>query len=102
MLFNFQLIELNLKNKNINYNRNIDFLFYNRNHDNKKNNNIILLLNLLKNKYNIKVVGDNLEGFDNYGVISREMLRKILSNTKITFSTSENFYSFFVLEFNHV
>ena len=43
-------------------------------------------------------MGDRLNGFNNYGIISRNKLNNILSRTKIVFGTSENIYSFFVID----
>jgi len=106
------LIEKTIKNKKYIYNfqltellyiaapkkKNIDILFYNRDHANKKNIKIINFLNFLNQKYKIKIVGDYLPGFDNCGIVSREKIKKILSKTKMIFATLENPYSFFVLD----
>ena len=89
---------MNLKKKIYSKKKNIDFLFYNRNHANKENKNIIKLLLKLKNRFDVRIVGDRLNGFNNYGIISRSKLDNILSRTKIVFGTSENIYSFFVID----
>ncbi len=79
----------------------IDFLFYHRIHNNK-NNKIIkyFIQNSNKEKFKIIVVGDpiNSKNVKNLGYISRNKIKKLLKKTKCTFGSSENLYTFFVLD----
>ena len=95
-VYNFQLTELKKLSK-IKIKK-IDIIFYNRNHSNKENEKIIKLLRTLKSDFDVRIVGDFLYGFKNYGIISRNKLNKILSKTKIVIGTSENVYSFFIID----
>ena len=82
-LFNFQLYGLKILNF-INFNKEIDILYYNRNHFTKKNKKVIKLLHYLKSQYSILIVGDNLKGFKNVGTIRREKVIQLLKKTKLT------------------
>ena len=94
--FNFQFYNFEFhKSKK----KDIDILFYYRNHQNKFSNNIIKILKKLKNKkFKILVVGDKLDGFENIGIIKRANLLEYLKRTKYTFLSIENTYSFFSLD----
>jgi hypothetical protein len=94
--FNFQFYNFQFhKSKK----KDIDILFYYRNHQNKFSNNIIKILKKLKNKkFKILVVGDKLDGFENIGIIKRANLLEYLKRTKYTFLSIENTYSFFSLD----
>jgi len=81
--------------------KNIDFLIYYRLHKNKNNEMIeYFIKNTLDKKYKIIVVGDpiNLKNVHNMGYISRVKIKKLLSNTKYTFGSSENLYTLFLLD----
>lgn len=81
--------------------RNIDFLIYHRNHNNKNNSIINYFVNnsFFKN-YKIVVVGDKLNSnnIKNMGYVKRDVVKKLLSKTKYTFGSSENLYTLFVLD----
>ena len=79
----------------------IDFLIYNRKHNNKNSALVeYFIKNTLDKNYRITVVGDpiNLKNIDNRGYISREKVKSLLANTKCTFGSSENLYTLFVLD----
>jgi hypothetical protein len=87
---------LKKKNKKI-----IDFLIYNRKHNNK--NNIFaehFIKNSLHKKYKITVVGDpiNLKNINNIGFVKRKKIKSLLRKTKFTFGSSENLYTLFILD----
>lgn len=81
--------------------KNIDFLIYHRLHNNK-NNSIIyqFIKSTLKKKYKIFVIGDkiNSKNVKNMGYVSRAAVKKLLTNTKYTFGSSENLYTLFTLD----
>ncbi|CAN1593741.1 hypothetical protein MCEME31_00234 [Candidatus Pelagibacterales bacterium] len=77
----------------------IDFLIYHRIHDNKNNSLIKYFLeNSMHKKLKIIVFGDriNSNNVHNMGYISRDKVKKLLTNAKFTFGSSENFYTFYV------
>jgi len=79
----------------------IDFLIYHRMHSNKNNSFIKYFLeNSMHKKLKMIVVGDriNSNNVQNMGYISRDKVKKLLTNTKFTFGSSENFYTFYVLD----
>ena len=79
----------------------IDFLIYHRMHDNKNNSLIKYFLeNSMHKKLKIIVFGDriNSNNVQNMGYISRDKVKKLLTNAKFTFGSSENFYTFYVLD----
>ena len=94
--FNFQFYDIQFyKSKK----KDIDILFYYRNHQNKFSINIIKILHKLKSKkYKILIVGDKLRGFKNIGIINRIKLLEYLKRTRFTFLSIENTYSFFSLD----
>ena len=55
---------------------------------------------LSKKNYNVCVLGDKLKikGFKNFGLINNSKVKKILKNSKITFASSENLFSMFIIE----
>ena len=123
IIFSTNLLKKNLSKKTINKSKfnfiiknfrfkkikkkKIDFLIYYRAHKNK-----ILLFNydlikkLINLKFKIFVVGDKLElnGVKNLGYIDKKRLNILQSQSKYTFYSGENIYSFFILECisNHV
>jgi len=94
-LFNFQLYNLVfLKNKK----KNIDIIYYNRNHYTKKNDKILYILEKLKKNFNILIVGDKVANFKNLGIIPRDKMINFLKKTKFVFSSPENQLSYFALD----
>jgi hypothetical protein len=94
-LFNFQLYDFNFFNM---CKKNIDIVYYNRNYHTKENSVHLSILKKFKKRLNIFIVGDEVAGFKNLGIISRINLIKILKKTKFTFSSAENQLSYFVLD----
>ena len=99
--FNY-LISSNLKNKRIIYKKkNIDLLIYNRNYSVKEHYKMNSLIKyLLKKKYKVQCMGDNLaiKGLKNYNIINRERAIKLLQRTKLVISSPENPYSLFTMD----
>ena len=78
-----------------------DIVIYYRNHNTKNSKNLFKVLKLLSKKnYNVCVLGDKLKikGFKNFGLINNSKVKKILKNSKITFASSENLFSMFIIE----
>ena len=98
-IFNFCLQGINF-NKNIKK-KDIDFIFYLKNHKNKTNSllNKYIKLLLAKN-YRIYVVGERckFEKVKNLGFIERDELIKILNRSKFAINSGENLYSIFALD----
>lgn len=97
--FNFVLNALNLK-KNIKKKK-LQFLIYYKKHQNKLNlYPLELIKNLLKLKYKILVIGDELkiEGIKNLGYLNRNKLKRLLVKSKYAIISNENLYSFFTIE----
>lgn len=97
-LLNFQI--LYLYNKKISKNKkNIDFLIYYRKHSNKNYNYLkkILSHNIFKKNY---CIGNNfsLKSVNNLGVIDYLRAQDLLSRSRFTFVTSENFQSFYCMD----
>jgi hypothetical protein len=97
--FNYVLNALK-KNQTIKK-KNIDFLIYYRNHENKKSLfPYFFLKKIIKLGFSVNVVGDklNCEGVKNYGKLTNKKINKYLSRTKFSISSGENLLSFFTLE----
>lgn len=96
--FNFVLKNFKFKKKKKKY---IDFLIYYKKHKNKVSLFPIDLINkLIKNGYNIYVVGDslNIPLVKNCGFISRKKIFYLQSMARYTISSGENFLSLFSIE----
>ena len=107
---NFFQLKYSLKNKNYKFNfllndfkkkklkrKKYDFIIYFRNNSIKQSNYIYDLINLIKNNYNVTIIGDrvNLKGIRNLGYINRDKTKKIISNCKYAITNPENLYSYF-------
>ena len=98
--FNFIIDNFCQKLKKIK-NKNIDFLIYYRNHHNKKKLfPFNLIIKLIKEGYNINIVGDtlNIPGTKNHGFITNKKIIKLQQRSKFTIFSGENLYSIFILE----
>lgn len=94
-IFNF------IKFKNIKVKKQIDFLIYYRNHHNKKN--LIpkeTIRKLILHGFDVRIIGDylNLPKIKNYGYVSNNKVKSLLSKTYFTIPSEENIFSIFVLE----
>ncbi len=97
--FNFIVNKFFFKKKK--YKKEIDFIIYHREHENKKKlfpNNLIK--NLLLEGFNVNVVGDKLKipKIVNKGYLKNRNLLKLQKKAKFTISSNENLYSLFTLE----
>ena len=97
--FNFVLTFIK-ENKYRNKNFLFDIVFYYRKHNTKNSKKIFDIINLLSKKYKICIFGDKLEidGCKNYGRINNDKVKKLLDKSKVTFASSENLFSIFVIE----
>ena len=97
-LFNFCL--LFYKNRKLKK-KDIDFIFYYRNHPQKANNfHKSLIKKLSDNGFKIIVVGDFFmyKKIKNYINLPRKSLLNLLDKTKFSVGASDNFYSLFFLD----
>ena len=81
--------------------KNIDFLIYYKNHKNKKNLiNFKLLKKILKLNFKIYCIGDhlNLSNIINLKFVSKKKLNLLLSRTRFSINSEENFYSLYTLD----
>lgn len=94
-LFNFQLYNhkfYKIKKKNI------DIIFYNREHVTKNNIKLISILRKLNKNFKILIVGHYIKDFKNLGILNRKKLLNYLKKTRFIFSSPENLISFFSLD----
>ena len=99
--FNFVFKAIKKNKKKYPNKKNIDFLFYYRDHTNKKTFfPFELLKKLIKQNYNIKIVGDKiyLKGITNLGYVSFGKVNSLLKKTKFTVISNENIFSFFTID----
>ena len=97
--WNYQLKKID----KIKYNyikKDIDFLIYNRIHSNKEKSLIEKILNKIDKKKKIYIVGDIIYNpcVRNLGYVSNIKINKLLERTKFSIVTSENIFSFFIME----
>lgn len=80
--------------------KNIDYLFYYRDHSNKSNFVLKQIIFKLTQSKKVLIVGDKLIGKNivNLGNISRSKLLNYLGRTKFSINSGENFYSLFALD----
>lgn len=103
-IFDFQIIYYNsiAKNTNRMRNKNIDLIYYNREHKQKQNLTILNMLNFLSNHNHYKktVIGNNLplKNFSNLKIVEHKKLLFLLSKSRFTFFSPENYLSIFLLE----
>lgn len=96
--FNYVFKYINQKKKK---RKDIDFLIYFKDHKNKKElMNYKLLKKLLRLNFEILCVGDylNIPNVKNLGLVSKKKLNFLLSKTKFSICSEENFYSLFALD----
>ncbi len=97
---NFDFIFNYISKKNLKI-KNLDVLIYYKNHRNKKRSiNYGLINKLLELNLKIYCVGDRLEieNIINLSLISKKKLNSLLSKTKFSICSEENFYSLFTLD----
>lgn len=101
-IFDFQIFYYKQirQNKKIKNKKNIDLIFYNRNHISKKNNVVINIIKKISKKYNVVIVGDylNEKNVKNLNIIKKNKLNKNLQKAKFAFAAPENVLSMFTLE----
>ena len=96
--FDFIFNYVNKKNKKM---KNLDVLIYFKNHKNKKKLiNYGLINKLLELGLKIYCVGDKLKinNITNLNLVSKKKLNLLLSRTKFSICSEENFYSLFTLD----
>ncbi len=94
LLYNFQIKKEFKKKK-------FDIIFYIKNHENKKNEFAIELINELSNLYKICVIGDKINinnNIFNKGFVSRKKATQLIKLSKAAVASYENLFSFFLLD----
>ena len=105
-IFDFQLIYYNSIIKNtytmVKAKKNIDLIYYNREHNQKKNLATHKILNLLSNENQYKkiIIGNNLslKNFLNLKTLDHKKVLFLLTKSRFTFFSPENYLSMFLLE----
>lgn len=101
-LFNFvfNYFDDNFKNKFRFKSKKDLILFYNKNHETKKNNNLNFFINKISKKHKVTVLGDkfNNKNLTNLGYLKKKKLKLILNKTKFIISSNENLMSLFNIE----
>ena len=100
-IFDFQINYYNKLNlERFKKKKDIDLIFYNRNHSTKKEKTIFNFIYEISQKHNVVVVGDylNIKNVKNLNLISKKKINKIIAKSKYTFATPENIFSMFTLE----
>jgi glycosyltransferase involved in cell wall biosynthesis len=95
--FNFIYTLYDLESKNLNVNKEFDFIFYIRTYPSKGTTEIVNFINLLKKDFKIMTVGEklNIQEIHEHGLLSRDHVLELCKKTKFTIISSENFYSLF-------
>jgi hypothetical protein len=95
----FNYIYRLLRNYNLKR-KTIDILIYNRKHSNKVFKYKKIVEYFLKKNSKIHVVGDNLDinKIKNHGYITNKHINFLLSRSKFTINSQENFYTLFLIE----
>ena len=104
VLSNFVLNSFNTdkvyNNKKVN--KKYDLIFYNRNHRNKFNQDLMKLIRALSKTKKICIVGDKFYSLSknvlNLGYISRKKVQLTMKKTKFALCGQENLYSFFSID----
>ena len=83
-----------------------DLIFYNRNHKNKFNKNLIKIIDTLSKSKKICIIGDKFYSLSknifNFGYISRKKVNLIMQKTNFAMCGQENLYSLFTIDaYNH-
>ena len=83
-----------------------DVIFYNRNHRNKFNKDLIKIIDALSKTRKVCIIGDKFLSFSknilNFGYIPREKVNKIMRKTRFAICGQENLYTFFAIDaYNH-
>ena len=83
-----------------------DLIFYNRNHRNKFNKDLIKIIDALSKTRKVCIIGDKFLSFSknilNFGYIPREKVNKIMRKTRFAICGQENLYTFFAIDaYNH-
>ena len=98
--FNFIYNLYDLNSENLNTEKKFDFIFYIRTYPSKGTSKIINFIKLLKKDFKIVTVGEklNVDGINEFGLLTREKVLDLCKSTKFTIISSENFYSLFCFD----
>jgi hypothetical protein len=101
-IFDFQInYYKKLLKHNVNKNkRNIDIIYYHRNHSSKQSKVLNNILKEISKKFKVVVIGDFFKekNLKNLNLISKKRTNKIILKSKFTFAAPENIFSMFTLE----
>lgn len=100
--YNFLIYDfkINIKSKKKKY----DLIFYYRNNRNKGNDFLLNVINDISNRYKIAIVGDKIKNFKNnpniknFGNVKRQLVFKIIEQSRFALMTKENNLSYFALD----
>jgi len=100
-LFNFVLVNLSLPKKQ-KIKKKYFLIFYNRNHETKKNNSYLRVINEISFKEKVLVLGNQID-IENKNIIHKNFIPKkklipYLKSCIFTFASPENLYSFFSID----
>ncbi len=96
--FNFLLYKFKLERKTAK--KKFDFIFYLREHSNKRNTFSINLIKNLSKKFKICIIGKNFikrKNIYNQGYVTRNKALKLIAKSRFAVSGYENLYSYFWL-----
>ena len=97
--FNFLLY--NFKMRNSKAKKKYDFIFYIRDHSNKRNVFIIKLIKKLRKRYKICIIGKTInlnKNVFNKGFVSKNKVLTLIAQSRFAISGYENLYSYFLLD----
>jgi hypothetical protein len=86
--------------KILNKKKKFDIIFYNRNYLSKEGNLIKNIILNLPDKIKICIIGDKLlkKNVKNYGYVSRQKAKHLISSSKFAFASGENILSIFAID----
>ena len=98
--FNYNYVFSNFKYFDKKFIRKYDIIFYLRKHENKNIDLLIKIAEKLSQKFEIITIGEKIKNskIKNFGKISRRKLNLLLQQTKYSFLSPENIYSFYSLD----
>jgi hypothetical protein len=101
-IFDFQInYYVKLTKKNIKKKRkNIDIIYYNRDHSLKKKKIFNNILKEVSKKFKVVIIGDHLreKNLKNLNLVSKKKTNQLVHKSRFTFASPENIFSMFTLE----
>lgn len=100
--YNFLIYDFKIHKKS--KKKKYDLIFYYRNNRNKGNDFLLEIIKNISNKYKIAIVGDKIKNFTgnlnikSFGNIKRQLVFKIIEQSRFALMTKENNLSYFALD----